>query len=322
MKMGRRWRVSLRIRADPQYLSHPRPAFVPRACYGRPVREDAWTHGFAEANGVRFHFVEAGEGPLLLLLHGFPELWYSWRHQIAALAERFHVVAPDLRGYNETSKPASGYDTRTLVADVVGLSRALGHARFRLAGHDWGGMVAWATAARHPELVERLSILNAPHPTAMARALRSNVAQMRRSWYIFAIQIPGFAEARIRRDGYALIDRMIRGQMVHPERMSDADSAIFRAAIARPGALDAALAYYRAAFRAALAEGFRAPNVDVRVPTQVIWGERDHALGVELLDGLDRWVPDLEVHRIPTASHWVQQDEPELVTALMAEFLS
>jgi pimeloyl-ACP methyl ester carboxylesterase len=286
------------------------------------VITDPWSHAEVEANDVRFHIVEAGSGPLLVLLHGFPEFWYSWRHQLPPLAKHFHVVAPDMRGYNETSKPKTGYDLRALVADVVALARALGHERFLLAGHDWGGVVAWAVAVRHPELVERLSILNAPHPTAMVHALRSSVAQLRRSWYIFAFQIPGLAEWMFRRDGFAIVDRVIRGQMVHRDRMSDEEAAQFRAAIARPGALEASLEYYRQAFRAALRDGFRAHDARVLVPTQVVWGERDHALGVELLDGLDRWVPDLEIHRIPTASHWVQQDEPERVTELIVEFFT
>lgn len=266
--------------------------------------------------------VEAGAGPLVLLLHGFPEFWYSWRHQIPALAERFRVVAPDLRGYNETEKPLSGYDVRTLVDDVVALVRAFGYERCFLAGHDWGGVIAWATAARFPELVEKLSILNAPHPTALARALRTSRAQRRRSWYIAAFQLRGLAEARIRRDDFAVLEKIFRGQMEHPERMTDGDMQRFREALGRPGALEAALEYYRAAFRAALRDGFRIHDVSVSVPTQVIWGEQDKALGLELLDELDRWVPNLRIDRIATASHWVQQDEPELVTDLMLDFFA
>lgn len=286
------------------------------------MRQEPWTHRFVDANGVRFHYVEAGSGPLVLLLHGFPEFWYSWRFQIPALAGRFHVVAPDMRGYNETSKPRTGYDMKTLVADVASLVDALGYDRVRLAGHDWGGAVAWATAARHPDLVARLSILNAPHPTAMARALRSSPKQIMRSWYMFVFQIRGLAEWAIRRDDFARLERRIRADMAHPERMSDEDAARFRAAISKPGALESALEYYRTAFRAARQEGFRVHEQTVRVPTQVIWGERDTALGVELLDDLDRWVPNLEVHRVASASHWVQQDEPELVTDFMLDFFA
>ena len=276
---------------------------------------------YVEANGVLFHYVEAGEGPLLLLLHGFPEFSYSWRHQIPPLAERFHVVAVDLRGYNETAKPRTGYDLRTLVDDTTSLARALGYDTFFLAGHDWGGVIAWATAARHPEAVERLVVLNAPHPTAMARELRSNPSQMRRSWYMAFFQLPGLPEWRIRSNDFAILEKILREQMVHPERMSDEDLERYKEAMRRPRAVECALEYYRTAFRAALRDGFAVHDMRVDVPTQVIWGERDRALGVELLEGLGQWVPDLRVDRIPTASHWVQQDEPELVTELMLDFL-
>ena len=277
--------------------------------------------GYVEANGVRFHYVEAGEGPLLLLLHGFPEFSYSWRHQIPPLAEQFHVVAADLRGYNETAKPRTGYDLRTLVDDTTSLARALGYDRFFLAGHDWGGVIAWATAARHPEAVERLVVLNAPHPTALARELRSNPSQMRRSWYMAFFQVPGLPEWRIRSNDFAILEKILREQMVHPERMTDEDLERYKDAMRRPRAVECALEYYRTAFRAALRDGFAVHDMRVDVPTQVIWGERDRALGVELLEGLGQWVPDLRVDRIPTASHWVQQDEPELVTELMLDFL-
>ena len=286
-----------------------------------PVAEP-WRHGYIRANGIRFHYVEAGDGPLVLLLHGFPEFWYSWRHQIPALATRFRVVAPDLRGYNETEKPQTGYDVRTLVEDVACLVRALGHDRCRLAGHDWGGVIAWATAARYPEIVERLSILNAPHPTAMALALWSSATQRKWSRYIFAFQIPGIPEQRFRARNFAILEKIIRGRMVHPERLSDADLDAFKDALARPGALRSTLAYYRAAFRGAVRSGFSTHDVMIRVPTQVIWGEQDFALGIELVQNLSRWVEDLELELLPTAGHWVQQDEPELTSDLMLDFMS
>jgi len=283
------------------------------------VVEGPWTHRFVEARDVRFHLVEAGRGPLVVLLHGFPECWYSWRHQIPRLAEHFHVVAPDMRGYNETSKPRDGYDVASLVEDVLALARALGHERFGLVGHDWGGVVAWAAAARHPERVTRLAIVNAPHPTLFVRALRSSPAQMLRSWYVLLFQIPGLAEWLFRRDGGSFVDRVIRGNMVRPELVTDDDLAVYRAAILRPRALESALAYYRRAFRDAVRDRAAVRNVTVRVPTRVVWGERDRALGVELLDGLDRYVPELVVQRFPNASHWLQQDEPELVTDALLE---
>jgi pimeloyl-ACP methyl ester carboxylesterase len=282
---------------------------------------EPWKHGHVDANGIRFHYVEAGEGPLVLLLHGFPEFWYSWRHQIGPLAERFHVVAPDLRGYNETEKPRSGYDVGTLVADTVALAQAFGERRFRLAGHDWGGAIAWATAARHPEAVERLVILNAPHPTAMTDALRTNRTQLRRSWYMFFFQLPFLPEWLLARDDYSSVARGILGNLVHRERFSREDVEQFKRAMAKPGTLKAAINYYRAAFRDAVRNRFRSRNVPIDVPTLVIWGEHDAFLGKELTFGLDRWVRDLRVEYLPDSGHWVQQDEPEIVTRLMLDFL-
>jgi pimeloyl-ACP methyl ester carboxylesterase len=282
---------------------------------------EPWQHGYVEANGIRFHYVEAGEGPLVLLLHGFPEFWYSWRHQIGPLAERFRVVAPDLRGYNETDKPRTGYDVATLVEDTVALAGAFGERRFRLAGHDWGGAIAWATAARHPAAVERLVILNAPHPTAMAEALGSSLTQLRRSWYMFFFQLPFLPEWYLARDDYKMVARALVGNMVHRERLSREDVEQFRKAMAKPGTATAAINYYRAAFRDALRNRLRVREVRVDVPTLVVWGERDAFLGKELTERLDRWVRDVRVEYLPDAGHWVQQDEPETVTRLRGVFL-
>lgn len=283
--------------------------------------ETNWRHGSVEANGIRFHYVEAGAGPLVLLLHGFPEFWFSWRHQIPALAERFRVVAVDLRGYNETDRPASGFDTRSLVADVAALVPALGERSCLLVGHDWGGAIAWYAASRHPELVDRLVILNAPHPTEMARHLTSNLDQILRSWYVFFFQVPLLPELFLRRGRCRPLFERIRKTMAHPELLRDEDLERYADAFCKPGAVEAALEYYRQAFRSAFRRGFRAEPARIDVPTLVVWGERDHALGRELNDGLARWVRDLRIEFIPTASHWVQQDEPEIVTRLIREFL-
>src|SRR5579859_1348188 len=150
--------------------------------------------GYATSNGVRFHYVAAGaSGPLVILLHGFPEFWYSWREQLPALGERFRVVAPDLRGYNLSGRPAQGYDLRTLCADIVGLIEAFDERDAMVVGHDWGGIIAWALAIREPERVRRLAILNAPHPVPMWRELR-RPRQLRRSWYAVFFQLPWLPE--------------------------------------------------------------------------------------------------------------------------------
>lgn len=277
--------------------------------------------GYAATNGTRLHFVTAGaSGPLLLLLHGFPEFWYSWRAQIPALARRFRVVAPDLRGYNLSDKPSGGYDVASLVEDMRGLIAALGEREAHVVGHDWGGAIAWALAIRAPDAVRRLAILNAPHPGTFLRALRSP-GQLRRSAYIAFYQLRGPAERAIARDDYAQIRRMFRAADRGRAWLADEDIERFVTALARPGALSAALEYYR---RLARPAAFRqtSPLRVIAAPTLVLWGELDTALGTGLLDGLDRWVRDLRIVRFPTAGHWLNQQEPERVNAALEAFFA
>jgi epoxide hydrolase 4 len=278
-------------------------------------------HRFILANGLRFHCVDAGSGPLVLLLHGFPEFWYGWRRQIPALARGFRVVAPDLRGYNLTDKPARGYDLRTLVGDVVGLVDALGEERASVVGHDWGGVVAWGTAMWEPERVERLAILNAPHPGAYFRELRRNPRQLLRSWYVGLFQLPGLPEWVLGRRRCRGIAELLRRSAIVPEAFSDADLAHYRRAMCRPGALHAALAYYRAFIRTPPRQLTRQLR-PTTVPTLVVWGEQDAALVPELADGLEAWAPNLRVRRVPDAGHWVQHERPDLVNRLLLEFLA
>ena len=277
------------------------------------------TEGYAETNGTRLHYVAAGtSGPLLLLLHGFPEFWYSWRAQIPPLARRFRVVAPDLRGYNLSDKPAGGYDIASLVEDVRGLIAALGERDAHVVGHDWGGVIAWALAIRAPDVVRRLAIVNAPHPGTFLRELRSP-GQLRRSSYVGFFQLRGLAECVIARDDYAVIRRMFRAADRGRAWLADEDIERFVRAIARPGALSAALEYYRRLLRPAALRQVSPLRV-IEAPTLVLWGELDIALGVGLLDGLDRWVRDLRVVRFPTAGHWLNQQEPERVSAALGAF--
>jgi pimeloyl-ACP methyl ester carboxylesterase len=285
-----------------------------------------WTHNEAVVNGLRMHWVEAGEGPLAVLLHGFPEFWYGWRRQIPALAQAgFRVVAPDLRGYNLTEKPKGvrHYRARLLVEDVAALIRHMGAPRALVAGHDWGGVIAWRLAMRHPELVERLAILNAPHPAIFARELR-RPRQFLRSWYAMAFQLPLLPEAIFRANGYALLERIFRHGTHRPDAYTDEDVRRYREAISRPGALTAMINYYRAFGRSAprlRGDGNRVgADGIVRVPAMVIWGEQDFALNIHNLDGLERYVPDLRIECIPDASHWVPADAPERVNELLIGF--
>jgi epoxide hydrolase 4 len=280
--------------------------------------ETRWTHREARVNGVRLHRVEAGEGPPVVLLHGFPEFWWGWRRQLPALAEAgFRAVAPDLRGYHFSEKPAGvgAYRVETLAADVAALIAELGEGSAHLVGHDWGGVVAWRLAMDHPERVRRLVVMNAPHPEPFRRALRGG-RQALRSWYAAAFQLPVLPEAALRAGGYRLLDRVFEGAAGRLGVFAPAELARYREAAARPGALSAMLHYYRAAVRYRVA-----PSRQIAHETMLIWGERDPALGVELTRGLDPWVPRLRVHRLPAAGHWVQHEAPETVNRLLAGFL-
>ncbi len=285
-----------------------------------PDGAEPWRHLDVFANGRRFHVVTAGSGPLVLLLHGFPQCWYAWRHQLRALAPRFQVVAPDLRGYGQSDKPSRVRDYRieVLAADVVELMRAFGSPRARVVGHDWGGAVAWATAALHPAAVERLAVLNCPHPRILRRALFRDPAQLRRSWYMFAFQLPFLAEWRLTKDGAALLDRVFPGTAVRREAFTPEDLRVYREAILRPGAARAAVHYYRAAMRGSL----RLPVGAVEAPTLLIWGVGDRFLGESLVHGTEEWVrAPFRLERIEGSGHWVNEEAPETVDRLLLEFL-
>jgi pimeloyl-ACP methyl ester carboxylesterase len=291
---------------------------------GDCVRPAAWEHGYATPAGVRVHFVAAGPttGPPVLLLHGFPEFWYGWRHQLPALAAAgFRAVAPDGRGYNLSDKPprVADYAIERLVADVVGLARALG-GRVSLVGHDWGGVVAWFVAMRHPEVVERLAILNAPHPAAYFRELRRSLAQPARSWYTVFFQLPWLPEAVALAGDCAVMRQTLRRDPARPGAFSDRDVAEYVRAWSHPRAMTCAINYYRAAFRNLSLVRDRTERIDC--PTLLVWGMRDRYLVPALADGLETWVPQLRVERLPHASHWVQHDEPDTVNRLLIEFLT
>jgi len=276
-------------------------------------------HRFLDASGIRFHLAEQGDGPLVLLLHGFPECWYSWRHQLPALAGAgFHAVAPDLRGYNLTDKPPSGYDVDTLVADAERLIRALGADAAHVVGHDWGGIIAWLLAARRPEVVRSLAIMNAPHPTAFARYARSSPAQLIRSSYMFFFQLPWLPEWALTRAGASTIVSGLRRAAVRHDAFTDADLDIFREAWLRPGVARAAINYYRQLFRNGLG---RLPHDPVIVPTLVLWGEGDPVLPPAMNDHLGDWVRDLTYRPIPDCGHWTQQEQPELVNEQLLSWL-
>jgi epoxide hydrolase 4 len=281
-------------------------------------------HDHAELSEVRLHYVEAGDGPLVVLLHGFPEFWFTWRDQIRALADAgFRVVAPDMRGYNTSSRPAgvAAYDADRLAVDIRDLigDRDGGEGAL-LAGHDWGGAVAWWTAMMHPEAVKRLAILNAPHPRRFLHEVR-RPRQLAKSWYMFFFQLPWLPERFISAGNWWFL-RYGFEHDARPGAFSASDIASFIEAWEQPHAATATINYYRALSR-------RSPwSTEARIrpvhaPTLVVWGERDRYLGSELAEPERRDVPNLEgVVRLPDASHWVQHDEPERVSQLLIDFFA
>jgi epoxide hydrolase 4 len=277
-------------------------------------------HQYAQINGIRMHYVTAGEGSPVVMLHGFPEFWYAWHKQIPALARHFKVIAPDQRGYAETDKPDWGYEVDVLVQDILGLLEANGIQKARIVGHDWGGAIAWALAIKYPHRVERLVILNTPHPAIFPAAIKTNPAQARRSWYMGLFQLPWLPEALLSANDYANYGRVLRSTAATPTAFSDEEIERYKDAISKPGALTAALNWYRYAGRSRkLLSG---TGLKVHMPTLILWGEKDTALGKELLDGTERYVPDLRIQRLPHCSHWLHHEDPEAVNRALIDFLS
>lgn len=283
-------------------------------------------HSYLKANGIQFHVVEQGapDAPLLLLLHGFPEYWYSWRHQFTPLAEHYRVVAPDLRGYHLTDKPTTGYDLETLTSDVHALMEALGERTLTLVAHDWGGMLAWMFAYQYPECLERLVVLNCPHPVRFLEEWRANPQQLLKSWYILFFQLPWLPEILLSANDYAFIEAAFRDAHVRPGSFSDADIRLYKQAIAIPGALTAAINYYRANLEAVQLDALvrRSEHQKIACPTMLVWGTEDFALETSLTRDMERFFASpMRLELIPGCSHWIQQEAPEAVNRLLVDFL-
>ena len=279
-------------------------------------------HRYADLGDVRLHYVEAGEGPLVLLLHGFPQFWYEWRYQIPALVEAgFRVVAPDMRGYNLSDKPPGvrAYRVELLARDVERLILSCGEGTADVVGHDWGAVAAWIAAMRHPARVGRLAILNVPHPARFLDGLLSPM-QLLRSSYVSFFQIPRLPEEVIRAGDFALLRSVFRRDPVRSGAFTAEDIERYIEAIARPAALTASLNYYRALLR--YPGETRALLKRVEAPVLVIWGERDRFLSRRLAEPPRLWVPNLLcVERLQDASHWVAEDRPQEVNTLLLAFL-
>jgi len=287
--------------------------------------KETWKHGFVETDEIRMHYVTQGKGKLLLLLHGFPDFWYVWRFQISELAKHFRVVAPDLRGYNETDKPegVDKYSLNILAGDVTGLIRALGEKKAIIIGHDWGGAVAWSFAAFSPEATEKLVIMNAPHPNAYTTKTKSSLRQLQKSWYVFFFQTPGIPEEVLSRNNYFFLKEMLRSSSVKKDVFIDKELEAYTEAWSKPGALTGAINYYRANMNPAIIFSERTITFPkIKSPTLVIWGEQDVALSKELTVGMDEFVDaPYSIKYVPNCGHWVQLEEPELVNKYILEFL-
>ena len=276
---------------------------------------------YIETNGVRLHVAEAGleDGPLVILLHGFPEFWYGWREQIPALAEAgYRVLAPDQRGYNISDKPEGmeAYRTEELVFDVVGLIDALGYQSAEaVIGHDWGGLVAWPLAAEYPGRVERLGIFNAPHPIVADRSLRKP-AQLAKSSYVFFFQLPRIPEFVLSAGNWLGASQLLV-RSSHPGTFSEGELARYRQAWEHTGAIEAMVNWYRAAIRY---RPHRAAQ-RVQIPTEIVWGAEDSVLGPRMArQSLD--FCEIGSLTLLPASHWVQHEAPDLVNERLLSLLA
>jgi pimeloyl-ACP methyl ester carboxylesterase len=283
---------------------------------------DGFVHRRIDVGEVKLHIAEArpeqgiADAPLVLLLHGFPDFWWTWRRQLEALARAgFWAVAPDMRGYNESDKPkgVDHYEVERLAGDVAGLIGALGRRDAFVVGHDWGGLVAWHFAMLHPHMLKKLAILNIPHPVAMLQGLK-RPAQMKKSWYIFMFQLPRLPERVAARNDFEFMRRTFRAN-----RFSAEDTERHVEALRVPGVLTAAMSYYRAAVRRAVRR--RLPELRrIDAPVLVIWGDRDAYLGKDMAAPPEKWVPNARIVHIDDSTHWVQKDAAETVNDLLVTF--
>jgi|TARA_B100001939_G_scaffold344780_1_gene359952 pimeloyl-ACP methyl ester carboxylesterase len=278
-----------------------------------------YTERNIDLNGVRLHLVEAGRGPLVVLLHGFPEFWYAWRKQIPVLAAAgYRVVVPDLRGYNLSDKPRGvrAYGIDYLLEDVRGIIDACGAERATVIGHDWGAMIAWLFAMIHPHKVDRVAALNGMHPVAFRNAMGS-LSHLRQTYYGLVFQIPVLPEILLRARNYRWL-RSIYSEHFTDEDPPPQDQQAWMQAMSRPGALTSMVNYYRGA--GVMMKFLKTSVQPVQAPSLLIWGERD-GIGIETALPTNHWAPDLDVVRVPEAGHWPHSDQPEIVNEALLRFL-
>lgn len=283
-------------------------------------------HKFVKTNGILLHVVTSGPiaGEPVILLHGFPEFWLGWVHQIGYLAAQgFRVIVPDQRGYYLSDKPrrVAAYHLDELARDVTGLMDALGYQDAFLVGHDWGGAVGWWLALHHPERLRKMAILNVPYPAVVMEAIRAgNKEQRRKSWYVLAFQVPWLAERGFRSQNKGE-GRNILLRTSHKDTFTPEELLVYEHAWDKPGAVTAMLNWYRANFRTFMTM-FHPPSGSIQTPTLMLWGEQDRALGKELAQPTIDLCADGRLVFFPDATHWLQHDEAEAVNQHLLDFFS
>jgi pimeloyl-ACP methyl ester carboxylesterase len=274
---------------------------------------------YVRVNNINLHYVEEGSGELVILLHGFPEFWYGWNKQIPDLAKHYRVVAPDMRGYNLSDKPAgiSNYKIEVLAKDIADLITALGADKAYLVGHDWGAAVAWAVATVYPDKIKKLGIINVPHPQEMSKAfLRFNLKQYLKSYYIFFFQLPRIPERFIGKDLHKFFTNVFTNLSTKGAPPT-AEIEKYVEAYKQPGMLTGAINYYRAAFRHL---GGLKHTGKLPMPVLMLWGELDKALGKELTYNTKEYCDNLKIIYYPDANHFLQHDKPEEVNRELLQF--
>ncbi len=288
-------------------------------------------NAFCQVNGLSFNYIAKGEGPLILFLHGFPEFSYSWRKQIDYFGNAYQAVAPDLRGFNLTDKPegVDSYQIDKIISDIDGLAKKFTDKKFVLVAHDWGGAAAWAYALAHQDRLEKLVIINAPHPATFLRDLCVNEEQIKASQYMRFFRTPE-AEAKLKEEGFEWLWRFAFGELEGSGILTEYDKQAYINAWQQEGALTGGLNWYRAS-NFPVPEKYdpkQSPVIldkeafQITVPTLIIWGEKDHALRLSLLEGVDEYVSDVTIKRLPDAGHWVVQEFPEIVNGYIDDFIS
>ncbi len=284
-------------------------------------------HKFVNVNGIIMHYVTIGNGPLIVFLHGFPEFWYSWRYQIPFFSKHFKVVVPDMRGYGETEKPAeiNEYRIEKLVADIVELIHSLGQEKAIVVGYDWGGAIAWSVAMMSPSIVEKLIVMNIPHPAVLQKNAFRNYEQMQKSWYMFFFLLQDVPENRLSSNNFEFLKHLFEISIKRKEKFTQSDIEGYVSSWSKEGGITGGINYYRANLNAefwgSLDESIPFPKI--KSATLQIWGEEDILFGKELTEGTNEFVDaPFSLKTIPNCGHWIQQEAPEEVNQVIDEFLN